>query len=118
MTETRVQSAERAGRPLADKRALVTGASSGIGCAIARAFSERGAEVALVARAEDRLREAAEELPGPVAWRSADVSSRSQIRAAVDDLADELGGIDVVVNNAGFTGQVFVDTDPDEAERV
>jgi 3-oxoacyl-[acyl-carrier protein] reductase len=118
MAEPATQDAGLMGAPLAGRRAVVTGGSSGIGRAIAEAFAERGAEVALVARTPASLREAADDVGGPAPWREADVSDRGAIRAAVDSLAAELGGIDVLVNNAGFGGHVFTDTDPDEAERV
>jgi len=103
---------------LAGKRAIVTGGSSGIGNAIARAFSEHGAEVGLIARGEDRLRETEDDLPGRTVSRAADVSRREQVRAAVDGHADELGGLDILVNNAGVGDHVFTDTDPEEAEQI
>jgi 3-oxoacyl-[acyl-carrier protein] reductase len=103
---------------LPGKRAIVTGGSSGIGAAIARAFSEHGAEVGLIARREERLREIESELPGRTASKAADVADGEAIHAAVDQLAQELGGLDILVNDAGFTHHVFTDTDSDEAERL
>jgi len=103
---------------LAGKRAIVTGGSSGIGRAIACAFSEHGVEVGLIARGEDRLRETESELPGRTASRTADVSHRDEIGSAVDELAEELHGLDIVVNDAGFAGHVFADTELEEAERT
>jgi 3-oxoacyl-[acyl-carrier protein] reductase len=103
---------------LPGKRAIVTGGSSGIGAAIARALSEHGASVGLVARGEEHLRETASQLPGESFHRAADVGDREAIRAAVDGLSEELGGLDVIVNDAGGTRYVFTDTDPGEAEEI
>ncbi len=91
-------------RDLDQTVALVTGASSGIGQAAALALAERGAVVALVARRADRL----EELGGEIADRGgtalpieADVSDREQATKAVAHAVQELGRLDVLVNNAG-----------------
>jgi NADP-dependent 3-hydroxy acid dehydrogenase YdfG len=84
---------------LQDTVALVTGASSGIGAATARALAGHGAKVALAARRKDRLDALAAELDGLAI--EADVTDREQAVAAVDRAADELGRLDIVVNNAG-----------------
>jgi NADP-dependent 3-hydroxy acid dehydrogenase YdfG len=86
-------------KALQDTVALVTGASSGIGEATARALADQGATVALVARRKDRLDALAAEIGG-VAIET-DVTDRDQAVAAVDRAAQELGRLDVVVNNAG-----------------
>ena len=86
-------------KALQDTVALVTGASSGIGEATARALADQGATVALVARRKDRLDALAAEIGG-VAIET-DVTDRDQAVAAVDRAAHELGRLDVVVNNAG-----------------
>ncbi|AQT79831.1 short-chain dehydrogenase [Mycolicibacterium litorale] len=79
---------------------LVTGASSGIGAATARAASQAGARVVLVARREDRLRRLAAELGNAVAL-PCDVTNRAEIERAVGQAINECGRIDVLVNSAG-----------------
>ncbi|MFO7779519.1 MAG: SDR family oxidoreductase [Nitriliruptoraceae bacterium] len=84
---------------LAGRRLLVTGASSGIGQATARAAAEVGARVALLARSQERLRILADQF-GAVAV-PADVVDPGAARAAVDAAAGALGGLDGLVNAAG-----------------
>jgi 2-deoxy-D-gluconate 3-dehydrogenase len=89
---------------LAGKRALVTGASRGIGRAIALAYAAQGADVALLARDAGKLDEVAAEI-GSLGRRAVvlacDVTDAEAIAAAVSTAIAELGGIDIVVNNAG-----------------
>lgn len=85
------------------KRAWVTGASSGIGQAVARTLAGEGAEVVLSARREDRLQSLAEELKSQGAQvhiEAVDVSDRAAMEAVAERLA-ALGGIDILINNAG-----------------
>jgi NADP-dependent 3-hydroxy acid dehydrogenase YdfG len=102
--------------------ALVTGASSGIGQAAARSLAARGAAVALVARRGDRLEELGREIAdsdGTALPIEADVTDREQASAAVARAAEELGRLDVLVNNAGvmLLGPV-VDAPVEEWERM
>src|SRR5215208_8334797 len=87
--------------PLEGRVAAVTGASSGIGEATARALSAAGASIALGARRADRLEALAESLDGPVLVREVDVSDEGQSLDFVQAARDELGGLDILVNNAG-----------------
>jgi NADP-dependent 3-hydroxy acid dehydrogenase YdfG len=79
--------------------ALVTGASSGIGEATARALAERGAQVAVVARRKDRLDTLADDIGGLAI--EADVTDREQATGAVETTVKELERLDIVINNAG-----------------
>jgi NADP-dependent 3-hydroxy acid dehydrogenase YdfG len=90
--------------PLDGTVALVTGASSGIGEATARALASHGAKVAVAARRLERLERLAAEIGGKghtaLAIES-DITEQKQAIAAVDRTVDELGRLDIVVNNAG-----------------
>jgi NADP-dependent 3-hydroxy acid dehydrogenase YdfG len=91
-------------RPLTGKVALVTGASSGIGEATAIALAEAGAAVAIGARRRDRLDALAEKLRdggARVLQVDLDVTDERACTAAVARTREELGGLDVLVNNAG-----------------
>ena len=81
--------------------AVVTGASSGIGEATARALAAGGHRLALLARRTDRLEGLAEELGGDTLAIEADVTDRDSIFAAAERVKAELGPADVLVNNAG-----------------
>jgi NADP-dependent 3-hydroxy acid dehydrogenase YdfG len=88
-------------RPLEGTVALVTGASSGIGEATARALAELGAAVALVARRKERLEKLASEISSRTLVLETDVTQRDQAFAAVERTVAELGRLDTVINNAG-----------------
>jgi NADP-dependent 3-hydroxy acid dehydrogenase YdfG len=89
------------GAPLEGRIAVVTGASSGIGEATVRALSAAGAAVALGARRTDRLEQIAGDLDGPAFVMEVDVSDEEQARGFVQAAGDELGGLHILVNNAG-----------------
>ncbi|MDX6275342.1 MAG: hypothetical protein QOJ92_2552 [Frankiales bacterium] len=103
-----------AGIDLAGKTAFITGASRGIGRAIAIAYAEAGADVALVARDESALAEVRKEVEA--AGRKAvvltcDVTDRDRVHEVVSSAIGELGHIDIVVNNAGGTSFMAPFTD-------
>jgi NADP-dependent 3-hydroxy acid dehydrogenase YdfG len=86
--------------------ALVTGASSGIGAATARALAAQGAAVALAARRKERLEQLAEDITrtgGHALVLEADLTDRTQAQAAVDRTVAELGRLDILVNDAGVS---------------
>lgn len=87
---------------------LVTGASSGIGAATARAASAAGARVVLVARREDRLRQIVDAMENAVAV-PCDVTEPAQVQQAVRTVTDKFGQIDALVNCAGQGLQANID---------
>lgn len=105
---------------LAGKVAVVTGAGKGIGAGIARALADVGADVMLVARTRDDLDAVAEELRGRgrrAAVQPADVTDLDALARVVQRTMDDLGGIDIVVNNAGGTvSRPFLDSTAREFE--
>ncbi|GAA2066597.1 bifunctional rhamnulose-1-phosphate aldolase/short-chain dehydrogenase [Streptomyces albiaxialis] len=92
-------------RPLASRVALVTGAGSGIGRAIAHRLAAEGACVVVADRDADGARKVADELGGPdtAVPVTVDVTAEGQIAAAFDEAVRAFGGIDLVVNNAGIS---------------
>lgn len=103
---------------LKGKTAVVTGGSRGIGRAIAHAFADEGANLAICARGEEQLQRAAEELRGKgvkVVAIPADVLQKDQIEGFINQAADGLGRVDVLVNNTGGRiGKGVLDTTDEE----
>jgi 3-oxoacyl-[acyl-carrier protein] reductase len=98
---------------------VVTGASRGIGRAVALAAAAKGAHVGLIARSRDDLEDVLAEAGGDGAIAVADVADPGQLRAAIDELEAELGPVDVLVANAGIGAYgAFADLDEDELERI
>ncbi|MFE4592059.1 SDR family NAD(P)-dependent oxidoreductase [Streptomyces laurentii] len=90
---------------LEGRNALVTGGSSGIGKAIARALARAGASVVIVARREAELKAAVDELAadgGRAAWVSGDLGTRAGVRAVAEEAAGVFGEPDILVNSAGI----------------
>jgi clavulanate-9-aldehyde reducatase len=83
------------------RRILITGASSGIGEAAAEAIVAEGGSVALGARRKDRLDDLVARLGGTAVAIEADIGDEAQANALVERAADELGGLDGLINNAG-----------------
>jgi short-subunit dehydrogenase len=111
-------------RTLQNSRAIVTGASSGIGRAVALELARCGAGVVIVARREDRLRElagqiAALERPIPVELVVGDITDPATRQRALDAAQSKLGGLDILVNNAGVGAMgLFEDAAPDRVRKV
>ncbi|HMF75392.1 MAG TPA: SDR family oxidoreductase [Bryobacteraceae bacterium] len=90
---------------LTGKKAVVTGASKGIGLAIAQSLLSQGAEVVICARRQEQLDAAVRELGkagGKVAGHVADVSQSKDVAGLFAFAVQELGGLDILINNAGF----------------
>ena len=104
--------------PLNGKVVLVTGASRGIGLAIAQALAREGARLVLVSKTRDALQQAAERVPGsPLAIR-ADVRRSADLAKAFALVKKRLGRLDVLINNAGvFTYKPFRETTEEDWNR-
>lgn len=107
---------------LAEKTAIITGSSSGIGKAIAKAYADEGANVVTNARALDRAEETATEINeagGTAVAVDGNVSDRSEVQALVDATVDEFGRLDIMVNNAGISAiDPAMEMDPDDWRHV
>ncbi|HKP79457.1 MAG TPA: SDR family oxidoreductase, partial [Phenylobacterium sp.] len=83
------------------RTAIVTGSSEGLGFTLARALVDQGANVLLVARREELVRQAAEALGPTAAWISIDLTDEGAAQRIVEKAVATFGGVDFLVNNAG-----------------
>jgi NAD(P)-dependent dehydrogenase (short-subunit alcohol dehydrogenase family) len=88
-------------RNMSGRKLVITGAARGIGEKVARLATARGARVGLVGLEPDRLSALAADLGPAALWRKADVRDGAALRSSIDDCAQAMGGIDIVVANAG-----------------
>jgi 3-oxoacyl-[acyl-carrier protein] reductase len=88
---------------LTGQTALITGGTRGIGLASAKRLIEAGARVAVMSRNAEQARAVAAELGEGMIGVGADVADPAQVEAVVADVTEQLGGINILVNNAGFT---------------
>ena len=107
---------------LKGKTALVTGGGTGVGVSIAMALSKAGAKVALAARREEKLKETEVSIvaSGGIAQSfRLDVSSEENVKNCLDSIAEEMGEIDILINNAGTTTVGLLDqTDSEDWDMV
>ncbi len=105
---------------LKDKTVMITGASSGIGAACARAFAGQGARLILAARRRERIEDLIAELNVPAVAIGLDVRDRAAVDAAVAALDEDWREVEVLVNNAGLSRglETVYEGDPDDWEEM
>lgn len=107
---------------LENKVALVTGAGQGIGRAIALRLARDGADIAIVDLNDEKVQAVADEVQAlgrKATTFTADVSNRDEVYAAIDHTEKELGGFDIIVNNAGIANvQPIAEITPEEVDKI
>lgn len=91
-----------------NRAAIITGAASGLGLAIAKKLSRYKVRLALFDSNEDLLARAKSELPGEVKLCVVDVTAEQEVKRAVDETANHFGSIDMLINSAGITGKTNI----------
>jgi NAD(P)-dependent dehydrogenase (short-subunit alcohol dehydrogenase family) len=114
LIETRFPSEEPMTERLVSKRALVVGASSGIGREIAKTYASESAKVALAARSIDVLEDIAADIGDDAVALECDVRDTEQVDSAIDGAVEAFGGLDVVINSAGVIDRNEVVTTDDK----
>jgi meso-butanediol dehydrogenase / (S,S)-butanediol dehydrogenase / diacetyl reductase len=106
-------------RGLDDKRVLITGGASGIGAATAARFLEEGSAVCVLDRDANGREQIQKQLPDLAGTVAADVSNLSEVQAAFADAVRVMGGVDVLINNAGISiRHNFLEITPQEWDKV
>ena len=104
---------------LADKRVLITGGAGGIGTTTAARFLEEGARVIIMDRDHDACQRIEQQYPVLEESIICNVSSPTSVKQAFERLQERLGGLDILINNAGISiRHRFIDITPEEWERV
>jgi meso-butanediol dehydrogenase / (S,S)-butanediol dehydrogenase / diacetyl reductase len=106
-------------RGLKGKRVLITGGASGIGAATAARFLEEGSSVVVLDRDAQGRKKIQSRLPKLAGTVDADVSNRTQVEAAFAEAVRLMGGVDVLINNAGISiRHNFLDITPEEWDKI
>ncbi len=106
-------------RGLKSKRVLITGGASGIGAATATRFLEEGSAVCVLDRDPKARAQIQKQLPGLAGALAADVSDLDQVQSAFAEAVRTMGGVDVLINNAGVSiRHKFLDIMPAEWDKV
>src|ERR1700674_2747307 len=106
-------------RGLEGKRVLITGGASGIGAATAARFLEEGSAVCVLDRDSKGREQIQKKLPDVAGTVDADVSNLKQVKTAFDDAVRIMGGVDVLINNAGISiRHDFLRITPEEWDKV
>jgi len=106
-------------RGLINKRVLITGGASGIGAATAARFLEEGSSVCVLDRDAKGREQIQEQLPKLAGTLAADVSNLKEVQSAFDDALRIMGGVDVLINNAGISiRHDFLKITPEEWDKV
>jgi NAD(P)-dependent dehydrogenase (short-subunit alcohol dehydrogenase family) len=106
-------------RGLSDKRVLITGGAGGIGSTTAARFLEEGSQVIIMDQDQDACQLIEQQFPSLEKSIICDVSSPDSVNQAFKQLMEQLGGVDVLINNAGISiRHRFVDITPEEWKRV
>ena len=100
---------------IADKVVLVTGGTRGIGRACAEAFAAEGAKVAICGRSQDTAEAAAKEIGDNVRGYGCDIADGDAVKATIKQIADDLGPVEILINNAGITRDGLMMTMKDDA---
>src|SRR5262249_31614490 len=117
--EARLNGRNRMSQSVAGKVVLITGASSGIGRAIARLFAREGAKLALAARSTERMQALAAEIAGAPHIVTADLTEPAAVERMVADTTAHYGRVDILVANAGvYVPGLAAEGDPDAWERM
>lgn len=101
--------------------AIITGAASGLGIAVAKKLSAEGVKLALLDLKEQPLREVAAQMPTETQSYTLDITDEKQVQHTIQQIAKHFGVIDILVNSAGITGKTNIkshDTDTEDLRKV